>query len=197
MKNLYQILHLTLCLFLISALFLSSCNNNPGDPLQGVVANTCNNISGVEGLYWDLSNGFPRGDIPGGLPTIRIVGGSFVHPAFPLLGFIYPVGYQAFADNIQGAIGVNVIRDDNRSVWRMTQMNFPGQFVRSGPMMDIELNRLMSFLGTDINNIQVVCVAQFVGPAGELAPGLVRDATNLMIRVGGVYGGCGCECNKA
>ena len=165
-------------------IFLTNCSNNPGNPLEGVVANTCGNVSGIEGMYWDLSNGFPRGDIPGGVPTIKVVGGSFVHPAFPLLGFIYPVGYQAFADMTQGATGVNVIRNDNQSIWRMTQFSFPGQTVQSGPIMDIELGQLMNFLGTNINNMQVVCVSQGVGPAGELAPGLIRDFTNLMIRVG-------------
>ncbi len=62
------------------AILLIACNSNEEPTPEGirnVTSNICDRISGVEGLYWDISNGLSRGDIPGGVPTVAQVGGKF------------------------------------------------------------------------------------------------------------------------
>src|ERR1700761_8042182 len=64
-------------------------NNNAIDATSHI----CGQVTGVEAIYWDLMNGIPRTDLPNGLPTVTNPGGTYIHPSFPLLTFIYPSGY--------------------------------------------------------------------------------------------------------
>lgn len=161
------------------------CSDNSVNSLNNLTSQICPGIRGAEAVYWDIMNGIPRGDIPGGLPTVENIGGNYIHPAIPLLGFIYPAGYTPQTDQTPGSIGVNLIRNDNQSIWRYTQINSQN-FVRSGQVLQAEINSLLNFFGGNANDIQVVCRNEATRPTGELAPGLVTEYSNLLIRFNGI-----------
>ncbi|HTH83098.1 MAG TPA: hypothetical protein VL490_09195 [Mucilaginibacter sp.] len=110
MKSLPIISKLKFVLFVLAtcALLFYACkkggSNSNGANLTSKI---CNDITGAEAVYWDLMNGIPRTDIPGGLPTIKAMGGVYSHPSFPLLSFTYPTGYTPHTDATAGAVGVN------------------------------------------------------------------------------------------
>lgn len=146
----------------IIILFVLSCSKddndvNPADALAGVSSQICTNISGVEGLYWDISNGILRGDIPGGFPVVKNPGGNFVHSAYPPLGFTYPVGYAPteISQASTQSIGVNLLRNDNRALWRYQNVTFFGN-TNSNQVLQVEMNQLLNFLGNP-GNVQTVC----------------------------------------
>src|ERR1043166_5719569 len=103
-------------------------NSDNGNNPANLTSQICNQVTGTEAVYWDLMNGIPRTDIPGGLPTISSVGGTYSHPSYPLLTFIYPPGYVPQTDPNQGYIGVNLYRNDNRSIWRYTAVFLSGNY---------------------------------------------------------------------
>src|ERR1041384_4045158 len=93
----------------IVALLFWGCKKSDsggGNNNANATSQICNQVKGTEAVYWDLMNGIPRTDIPGGLPTISTVGGTYSHPSYPLLTFIYPPGYTPQTDPSQGYIGV-------------------------------------------------------------------------------------------
>ncbi|TVQ03957.1 MAG: hypothetical protein EA359_07835 [Balneolaceae bacterium] len=165
-------------------MMLVACNsNNSTNAVENLTSELCPELRGPEALYWDLANGIPRGDIPGGLPTVRNVGGSFIHPASPLLSFVYPAGYQASIDPTQNTIGVNVIRNDNQSIWRQAQISLPNVQLNSAQVMDVEMRNLLSFLGRNNSTPNIVCVNQGSGPAPGGGGLLMSDFTNIFLRV--------------
>ncbi|MEO1436321.1 MAG: hypothetical protein AAFV80_12345 [Bacteroidota bacterium] len=113
-------------LILILSVF-SACSKDEVEQIQSTPS-SCLNSSGVEGLYWDISNGIPRGDIPGGVPTIKNPGGTFFHPSQPILGFQYPAGWtpQTLSDPVNATIGVNLFRNDNQAIYRFVSLTVPG-----------------------------------------------------------------------
>lgn len=159
--------------------------DNSTNSLDRVQSQICNNVTGVEALFWDIMNGVPRGDIPGGVPTIKNPGGTYIHPGVPLLGFTYPAGYTPQTDFIQNAIGVNVIRNDNQSIWRQTQIAVLNP-VRARDVLAAEINTLLNFFGGNANKIQVVCSNEGASPSDQLAPGFVVEFANRFIRFNGI-----------
>ena len=154
---------------------------NPTNTLTGVNAQICPNINGVEGLYWDISNGVPRGDIPGGIPVIRNPGGTFIHSAYPPLGFTYPAGYTP-TEISQGAtqsIGVNLFRNDNRALWRYQNSTFFGN-TNANQVLGVEMNQLLTFLGNP-GNMQVVC---FNSGTKQLVHTLQTTYATALVRMG-------------
>ncbi|MDH3655351.1 MAG: hypothetical protein OEN21_13850 [Myxococcales bacterium] len=83
-------------------------------------SNLCPNVTGTEAILWDLYNGVIRTDVSVLPPPVPVPGGSYTHPAFPLLGFIYPGGWTPTTTNTGGfqEIGVNLIRQDQQAIWR-------------------------------------------------------------------------------
>lgn len=165
--------------------FAVSCSDNSSSSIANVPAETCDQLNGIEGLYWDIMNGVARGDIPGGVPTISNPGGTYIHPGVPLLGFQYPAGYTPQTDTTPNAIGVNVIRDDGGSLWRQTQIASLNQ-VRAVDVMAAEINSLLNFFGGNGNQIQRVCAFDGTQPSDQLAPGFVVDFSRRFIRFNGV-----------
>ena len=153
-------------------------NDSPGQTIGPSQA--CPQLGGIEGLYYDLMNGIPRTDIPGGIPTVKQIGGSYTHPTVPLLSFIYPAGYAPQTDNTQGAVGVNLVRSDNRSVWRYTVIT-----VFSNPtpidVLNFEVAQMRNFLQAT-GAIQTVCSQQASLPR---APGIVTNAASVLITFDG------------
>jgi hypothetical protein len=175
---------LQLILFL-SILTFGCSDNSTNSQAVNVPSEICSNIVGIEGLYWDIMNGIPRGDIPGGVPTIKNPGGTYFHPQIPLLGFQFPAGYTPQTDNTPNAIGVNVIRNDGGSLWRQTQIASLNP-VRARDILTAEINSLLNFFGGNGNQIQRVCANEGTRPSDQLAPGFVVDFSNRLIRFNGV-----------
>src|ERR1043165_8183184 len=145
-----------LALFAISSTFFEGCkksgdNNNPAN----LTSQICAQVTGTEAVYWDLMNGIPRTDIPGGLPTISSVGGTYSHPSYPLLTFIYPPGYVPQTDPNQGYIGVNLYRSDNRSIWRYTAVFLSGNYSPQ-TVVASEITGLRTFFGST-GAVETVC----------------------------------------
>lgn len=159
--------------------------DNSTNSLVSLRSQICTNVTGIEGLYWDIMNGIPRGDIPGGVPTIKNPGGTYIHPGIPLLGFQYPAGYTPQTDLTQNAIGVNVVRNDGQSLWRQTQIASLNP-VRVRNVLTAEINSLLNSFGGNANNIQVVCSNEGVSPSDQLAPGFVVEFANRLIRFNGI-----------
>lgn len=145
----------------------------------------CANVTGIEALFWDIMNGVPRGDIPGGVPTINNPGGTYSHPGVPLLGFQYPAGYTPQTDTTPNAIGVNVIRNDGGSLWRQTQIVTLNP-IRARDILATEINTLVNFFEGNANQIQRICVNEGTRPSDQLAPGFVVDFSNQLIRFNGI-----------
>lgn len=172
-------------LIILLVLFAGNCSNNSTSSISNVPSNICAEISGIEGLYWDIMNGISRGDIPGGVPTINNPGGTYIHPQIPLLGFQYPAGYTPQTDTTPNAIGVNVVRSDGGSLWRQTQIATLNP-VRARDVLTAEINSLFNFFGVNANQIQGVCSNEGTQPSDQLAPGFVVDFSNRMIRFNGI-----------
>jgi len=172
-------------IILILSIVIIGCSDNSTNSTTNLQSEICANVSGIEALFWDIMNGIPRGDIPGGVPTINNPGGTYGHPAVPLLGFQYPVGYTPQTDPTQNAIGVNVIRNDGQSLWRRSQIAILNP-VRARDVVANEINTLLNFFGGNANNIQVVCSNEGAPPVNQLAQGFAAEFSNRFIRFGNI-----------
>ena len=152
------------------SLLLIGCSNDdsPQDTVQqlaNVMAETCPQISGVQGLYWDLANGVARGDIPGGIPTIAEIGGNFIHSGYPALGFQYPAGYTPIELGDPQTIGVNMLRDDGQSIWRYVNTSFQG-LVSAEQVLQFEIDTFVNIMGTS-GDVQIICESSSSQPQGQ------------------------------
>lgn len=168
----FLFLALALC-----GLSLSGCDNSV-DANTTATSQICAQITGVEAIYWDLMNGIPRTDIPGGLPTVAQVGGSYTHPTYPALSFIYPTGYAPQTDGNSGWIGVNLFRNDNRVLWRYTSLFYSG-VASPGDVFNGEINSLKAFLGST-GAVQTSCSQQ--GTPQIRAAGIATTTSSALIR---------------
>ena len=173
-------------LSVILLLCLGCSRNDDGPNEQELIAalrsQQCANVTGMEALHWDIFNSIPRGDIPGGLPTIRNIGGHFMHSGYPGLGFQYPAGYQAheIRDNATQTIGVNVIRNDNRAVWRYMTTTFMG-VTDAEQVLQVEINQMLEFLGVQ-GNVQVICSN---GGTQQMTATMTNTGRAVLLRAGG------------
>lgn len=170
---------------LFSMFFVIGCSDNSTNAIDNLDSELCEDVRGIEALFWDIMNGVLRGDIPGGVPTISNPGGTYSHPGFPLLGFQYPAGYTPQTDPNPNAIGVNVIRNDNQSIWRRSQLTIFNQ-VRARDVLTAEVNSLLNFFNGNGNNIERVCSEERPIPVGQLAPGFTAEISNRFIRFNGI-----------
>ncbi|WP_162416619.1 hypothetical protein [Cyclobacterium roseum] len=176
--------------FLAFLILTISCNNNDEPTAQGirnVTSQLCNNISGVEGLYWDISNGVNRGDIPGGVPTVAQLGGNFIHSGHPLLGFTYPSGYSPVElrqDNPL-LIGVNLLRNDDQAVWRY-YLQTVNSATNATQVLQSEINQFLNFVGGNGQNLEVACSNNASG--SQASTGMQQTFASRMIRSQGFTG---------
>lgn len=158
--------------FLILGL-LVSCGTNLASPVPGpsselqptfpsASANAtsflCDNTQGIEALYWDFSNGLARGDYP--LTSHMIptpVGGHYQHPNHPLFNFTFPSRWQPFtlSDALGRTMGANLVRQDQRAVWRWVQTQIP-YAVSARWVLNAELNQMLGILGIR-QPVEIVC----------------------------------------
>ncbi len=134
----------------------------------------CENVAGAEAIAWDYYNGVPVTDsvIPPPLP----LGGQYIHPSFPLLGFLHPAGFEPFTYNDAFTVGVDLVRNDQRAVWRYLYMTLNSQPTAS-EMLNIELDLVRSFFGT--NNLTVVCQRRASGDPGT---GTIATSASVLVR---------------
>lgn len=160
-------------------LFGSACNRDGIDPRA--TSNICTNVTGPEAVYWDVRNGIPRGDLPGGVPTIKNPGGTFGHPGFPLLGFQYPVGWtpETLTDPTGTTVGVNLIRNDNAAIYRYVSYQAQG-FVAIDDVRAFEINTMLDFFGNP-GAVQVECRND---TTDNSLGNIVRAASTRFIRAG-------------
>src|ERR1700739_3811865 len=159
-----------------SILLLSACKKQSS--IDGTPSHVCANITGVEGLYWDLANGVRRTDL-GYVPTVKTQGGVYIHPTVPLLTFIYPAGYTPYTDPTSNAVGVNLIRNDNQSIWRYTNIEYFSA-VTTQQVITSEVTNLQSFFGTSATATNV-CAQQSSLPR---APGITTTSQSVLITFG-------------
>jgi hypothetical protein len=170
----------TISAFVI-ALFGCKKGGSGTNPAIDATSQLCTQVKGTEAIYWDLMNGIPRTDIPGGLPTVKQIGGNYIHPTYPPLGFIYPAGYSAQTDPNSGWIGAFVIRNDNKSVWI-----YSGAFLSSAGSPDYYLNAeiasLQSFLQSANSQVTVECSNKGTLPR---ATGIVTTGSSAFVTFNG------------
>jgi hypothetical protein len=170
----------TLALLVLLFAFVS-CNNEEeqlGPNINNVASQLCNNIQGAEGLYWDLSNGLPRTDLPGFMPpTVKQFGGSFLHPDFPPMSFEFPAGYSTETLRGQQTAGVNLVRQDQQVVWRWLTTLANG-FPSARQLRQEEIGRMLQFFGVDASNLQLICLNE--GQTSPVAGINIRRSVSLV-----------------
>lgn len=170
--------------FLAQATIVSSCSKSDGSSREAAIANLtsqlCSGIRGAKALYWDMSNGILRGDIPGGVPTIKNPGAYFIHSTYPALGFSMPQGYRAIelSDAATNTIGVNVLRDDGNVLWRYVTATFTGQ-TNAESVVKAEVNRMLANLGNP--QFEILCSAN---KNPQLASGIITTVATRLIQAG-------------
>jgi len=184
MKTLTNFHKITFFMFALatSGLFIYGCKKSGGvdKRIANATSHICNQVTGVEAIYWDLMNGVPRTDIPGGLPTLSSIGGTYSNPSFPLLSFTYPPGYTPQTDATSGAVGVNLIRNDHRSIWRYTSILYSGT-VTPLQVLNNEVAQLKAFFGST-GAVSTVCSQQGTLPR---APGITTSSASAYITFDG------------
>lgn len=170
----------------VCTLLYAACSRNDNGPdereqIANLRSQQCAEATGMAALHWDIFNSIPRGDIPGGLPTVRNVGGHFMHSGYPGLGFIYPTGYQSheIRDNATQTIGVNVIRNDNQAVWRYMTTTFFG-ITDAEQVLQVEIAQMQDFLGNP-GNVQVICSN---GGTQQMTSTMTNTGRAVLLRTG-------------
>lgn len=167
---------------LVMFLALAGCGGDSTEQsAASATSNLCPNVTGTEAILWDLYNGFIRTDVSVLPPPIPIGGGSYTHPAFPLLGFIYPGGWTptTTSGGFQ-QIGVDLIRQDQQAIWREDSIVVNG-LPSARDARDLELQNLLQFLGQAGTQPQIVCVNE---GSGDVGGGIIVSFSNIMIRAG-------------
>ncbi len=167
-------------------LLFSSCGSEENDPqvnLIRVPSQICQNSMGTEGLYWDVSNGVQRGDIPGGLPTIANIGGHFIHSGYPPLGFMYPSGFRPveLRQEFPQLVGINMMRNDDRALWRYLNQTFLGR-ADAAQVLQFELDQFLQFVGGNQQQMEVICTNT---GTQQPIPTIVATNQSLLVRVQG------------
>lgn len=148
--------------------------------VANATSSICNNVRGLTAIWWDVSNGIPRGDLPGFPPVIKNIGGTYGHGGFPLLGFNYPAGWTPMTTTDPGSVGVNLLRNDGQALYRNFQITVAGQ-INARQVRDIELNQIISHLQF---NGQPTFICTQEGQAPIAGGTLFGQASNALVQVG-------------
>ncbi len=161
--------------------FITGCGNDDPQPdVQSATSSICSEVTGAKAIFWDIENGIPRGDLPGGIPTIKNPGGTYGFTDFPLLGFQYPAGWTPNSITGFQTVGVNLVRQDGNGLWRYLSYPVSG-FVTAQQLRDFEIEQMYQNLGLS-GNYQVICTN-----AGTVTPatGISQSYSNILLSVGG------------
>lgn len=188
--------HKILILVLIN-LILVACGGgggNGGSSQASAKSVLCNDLVGLEAIYWDFINGTPRGDLPSTAFTIPFqVDFSqtpYTNSNSILLGFTsIPQGWAisdgadvsgfAFPSTVAAA---NMIRNDNQAVWRYVfNAQVTGGYT-SAAILNAEINTALGFIGNPTTTEQCQINLQQVGIIGpESVAAKVVRAGNFTI----------------
>ena len=141
------------------AFVAAACGGDDGQQLAAsATSESCDDVRGVEAVYWDFINGVPRGDLPSTAFTIPFdldpVQSPYSNSTSLLLGFVVPVGWTV-SDGVDvsgvaipGTVAAaDLIRADDRAVWRyMFNAQLTGGFTSAG-ILDSEIAAATSFIG--------------------------------------------------
>ncbi len=164
-------------LLTLTGLLFSGCKK---DDVANATSQICSDIRGMDAIYWDLMNGIPRTDIPGGHPTVDNIGGTYSHPSYPPLGFIYPSGWTPFTDNNADWIGVNLVRNDNQAIWRYSAL-FTTTAYTTDFVLNAEISTMRSFFGSS-GTVTTLCSN---GGSFPRAPGITTTGQSVYITFDG------------
>lgn len=143
------------CMPMLGALWgCSGGVGNSGLLGAGATSQLCSNITGPLAIQYDVQNGVITTALTT-IPIISTVGGNYIHPSSPLLGFIYPPGWTPVTIQDQQSFGVNLIRDDQQAIWRWISAQVTaGTSARA--LRDIEINSLLQFFGV-VGPVETIC----------------------------------------
>ena len=148
---------------------------------------TCDEIGGMEALYWDWQVGVERPDYPqDALGPPRPEGGSFTHPFSGRHTYTYPTGWGAYGDSERPGTA-RVVRDDARAAWSLKLDIAIGEAVQSIDDLIAEFERTREFLQVPDAQPQVICSGDATQPVDGLT---TVFASARMVRFGdytGVY----------
>ncbi|MEM9731844.1 MAG: hypothetical protein AAF997_24925 [Myxococcota bacterium] len=134
----------------------------------------CEDVRGLEAVYYDFINGVPRGDLPATAFTIPfdidLAQSPYSNPTSLLLGFTVPVGWTVSdGDDVSGfaipgtVAAANLVRDDEQAVWRyILNAQVTGDFT-SAAILGSEIAVARDFIGNP-EETQVVCEANAQRP---------------------------------
>lgn len=185
LKQFSQQIILALAMFSIVACGSAGGGNGTTGTTTSVSNNTatsqlCANVTGLEAVYWDFSNGVPRGDLPSTaftIPSDFTV--NFAHPTILSFFFWHPATWtieDVIADNL-GSYGANLVRNDNQAVWRHVTTNVSN--TSAATLLQSEVNTMLDFIG----NPDATAVCEFNGSEPNFAGG-VTDVSSALIRAG-------------
>lgn len=168
-------------LFLMLFSFASCNNDDEVTPdLSNRTAINGGTIRGATGLYWDISTGIPRTDLPGFMPpSVKQAGGSFLHRDWPSLSFEYPAGYRTVEIRGPQTAGVDLMRQDNQVIWRWLTTTVNG-FPSARQLREEEIGRVLQFYGLN-NNFEIIGLDE---KEALLVPGIIARRSIAMIRSG-------------
>ncbi len=118
----------------------------------------CDELSGLEAVYWDFINGVPRGDLPSTAFTIPFdidfSQSPYANSNSLLLGFSVPLGWTVTdASDASGfaipatVVGADLIKNDRLAVWRyMLSAQITGNFT-SAAILSADINAGLNFIG--------------------------------------------------
>ena len=178
---------------------LAACGGGGGGNGSGSISSArsqlCDDISGLEAVYWDFINGVPRGDLPATAFTIPFpIQGSYTHSRSPLLGFLVPVGWSVSDSPDQSGyaipgteVGAVLVRDDNNAVWRyMLSAEIAGDFTAER-ILNADIGTALNLLGAPPNttvqcplNVQLIGI---LGPESTAARVVRAGDYTIMARV--------------
>lgn len=164
MKNTRVLATAALCV----AATVAACGGDDGvGPSNAATSQLCNDVTGVEAVFWDFINGVPRGDLPSTAYTIPFdidfAQSPYSNSTSLLLGFMVPQGWTVSdAGDVSGfafpgtVAGADLIRADGRAVWRyLLNAQITGGFT-SAAILDAELTTARNFIGNPAGTT-VVC----------------------------------------
>lgn len=156
--------------------------NGDADGVDGIdpqrTSELCDEVRGMEALAWDYYNGVIVLDPS--LPPPIPVGGTYSHTDFPLLGFSYPADWTPTELRDVGVMGVNLIRDDDRAIYRYATV-----FMQGAPtveqVVDLEVQAVRDYMALTGEG-GVVCRNRVTA---ETSPGtnIIADVNNVLVRI--------------
>lgn len=144
------------------------------------VSTLCPELSGMEAIAWDLYGGVIVTDPV--LPPPAPSGATYGHPDLPLLGFSYPAGWTPTSIRGQGVVGVDLVRDDQRALWRT--VSGPAQVGTTAEgVATAELEGTRAFFGLSAGGTEV-CRHR---ASGEASPGtgILATLDHRLVRIDG------------